>query len=162
MATCDNCGTTIVFGGKSGGGLRFCSDRCLSVGQLVIAARQVPADIAKKQTLAVFSGKCPRCKGKGPIDVRMSHSVWSAVFMTSWKSTPHLTCRSCGIKSQAIDAVSSALLGWWGVPWGLLVTPVQIGKNIAGMAKGDGDAPSPELEREVRLRMAAYAASHSR
>ena len=38
MATCDSCGTTILFGGQRHAGLRFCGDACLEQGALQIEA----------------------------------------------------------------------------------------------------------------------------
>ena len=50
--------------------------------------------------------------------------------------TPQISCRRCGLKSQAAGAAFPLVLGWWGFPWGLVVTPVQIGRNIGGMTSG--------------------------
>jgi hypothetical protein len=56
------------------------------------------------------------------------------------------------------DSALSLALGWWGFPWGLIVTPVQIARNITGMLKGpDPLAPSAKLERAVRMNIAANA-----
>jgi hypothetical protein len=82
--------------------------------------------------------------------------VWSALFLTSWKSRPHVCCRSCGIKSQLGDAVFSLVLGWWGFPWGFIVTPIQVVRNVVGVARGvDPSKPSGQLENVVRLGIAA-------
>src|SRR3989442_771976 len=88
------------------------------------------------------------------VDVHKTHTVWSAVYLTSWKSTPNIVCRSCGTKAQLLALLSSTLLGWWGFPWGVFVTPVQIGRNIAGLLrKPDPYSPSEELLRLARLQL---------
>jgi hypothetical protein len=47
-------------------------------------------------------------------------------------------------------------LGWWGFPWGLIMTPVQIGKNIFGIVKSPDDSkPSEKLENLVRANIAS-------
>ena len=52
------------------------------------------------------------------------------------------------------------VLGWWGIPWGFILTPVQIGRNIYGIIKGpDPMAPSEGLEKAVRVILAAQAVS---
>jgi hypothetical protein len=50
--------------------------------------------------------------------------------------------------------------GWWGFPWGLIMTPVQLGRNLIGALGGsEAAAPSPELEKMVRTMLAARAVS---
>lgn len=156
MAACDACGATIIFGGAREGELRFCNARCHSKGFLVRVARQISPDVIASQTSAVYHGSCPKCKGPGPVDVRMSYRVWSAVVLTSWKNTPQISCRGCGIKSQIGDGLISAIAGWWGIPWGIVMTPVQIGRNIAAAFSTRADhGPTKELEKAVSLMLAA-------
>lgn len=160
MASCDTCGSTILFGGKSEGGYRFCNATCQQKGRVLVAADQVPEDVLSQHVHAVHQGSCPKCKGPGPVDVHTAHSVYSMLIMTSWKSSPQISCRSCGVKSQALATLGSAVLGWWGFPWGLIMTPVQVGKNIVGMAsKGDPGTPSPKLRQQVRLLLGARMVS---
>ena len=156
MAACSACGSTILFGGKANGDLRFCNARCQSKGSLIILARRLPPDLVKERTRSVYHGACPKCQGPGPVDVHVSYRIWSAVFLTSWKNTPRVSCRPCGVKSQLGDAAFSLVLGWWGIPWGLLITPVQIIRNIVAVVKGSSvDGPSASLERMIGLSLAA-------
>ena len=158
MASCNACGTTILFGGKKEGSYRFCNDKCLSNGQVLFVADQIPDDVLQKYAREIHQGPCPSCKGAGPVDVHMSHFIWSALVLTSWSSTPNLSCRSCGVKSQAIGATLSTLLGWWGFPWGIIMTPVQIIKNIFGMIKKPDPArPSAQLMQQARMMIATQA-----
>jgi hypothetical protein len=49
-------------------------------------------------------------------------------------------------------------LGWWGFPWGLLLTPIQIGRNLYGIANPpDPSKPSAQFEKIVRMNIAAGA-----
>jgi hypothetical protein len=76
--------------------------------------------------------------------------------LTSWKSSPQLSCAPCGKKAKIKAAVGSFFLGWWGFPWGLIVTPIQVAKNLFGLAGNQSSfAPSAQLERIVRLGLAA-------
>ena len=161
MAKCDYCGSTIIFGGKQNGNLRFCNDRCLQEGSLAAIAHQVPDNVVEQAVWSAHQGHCPKCNGSGPVDVHVSHRVWSALVITSWRSQPQVSCRRCGIKSQCGDAAFSLLLGWWGIPWGLVMTPVQIGRNIVAMSRPpDPTKPSAQLDRIIRLNIAANAATH--
>ena len=118
-------------------------------------ARTIPATIVERHTHEVHQGNCPQCNGPGPVDVHTSYRVWSAAIVTSWSSRPAVSRGGCGTKRKLGDALFSLLLGWWGFPWGVLVTPVQIVRNLIGVAsKPAPDRPSPALERMVRLNLA--------
>jgi hypothetical protein len=156
MASCDFCNTTILFGGSFEGNHRFCSDACRSKSILLKEASRLPAEWVRGQTQAVHSGSCPKCGGTGPVDVHKAHRVWSAVFLTSWSSHPAISCRKCALKRQAGSLLYSLVLGWWGLPWGLIWTPVQVVRNVIGMVKPPSpDAPSPSLERAIAFELAA-------
>jgi len=156
MAKCDYCCSTIIFGGKNDVNGRFCNQKCQSRGGLLAISRQLPDATVQDQLLKTHQGRCPRCQGPGPVDVHVSHKVWSALVLTSWSSAPQISCRACGMKSQATGALFSLFLGWWGFPWGLILTPVQIGRNLFGMAHTpESSHPSPQLEKTVRMSLAA-------
>jgi hypothetical protein len=96
------------------------------------------------------------CEGPGPVDVFTSHRVFSALYVTSWRSIPRVSCRACGTKAQLGGAAYSLFLGWWGFPWGLVMTPIQIVRNLVALSRhADGSAPSPLLEALVREQLAA-------
>src|SRR5207237_723035 len=122
MARCDHCGSTIIFGGKRDVNGRFCNKKCQARCGLLAISRQLPEATVQEQVWKAHQGLCPKCSGAGPVDVHVSHKVWSAVFLTSWSSTPQISCRSCGLKSQLTGTAFSAILGWWGIPWGLVLT----------------------------------------
>lgn len=157
MASCAYCNSTIFIGGKREGDRRYCNTTCQQRGAVADIAAQVPQEILQKELTAVHEGNCPKCKkAAGPVDVHVSYRVWSALVMTQWSSQPQISCKPCGMKSKVGDAVFSAALGWWGFPWGLLMTPIQVVRNLAGLAKSpDPSRPSATLERMVRMQLAA-------
>lgn len=158
MASCAYCNTTILFGGKRRGDLRFCNAECEQRGVLASVANQVPQQVVDRYLAQVHRGNCPICNGNGPIDVHTSYRAWSALVLTSWSSRPSVCCQSCGKKRKIVDAIFSVLLGWWGLPWGLLITPLQVGRNIIGFFRSpDPATPSPALEKILRLQLAASA-----
>jgi hypothetical protein len=160
MASCANCGTFILFGGKDLNGQKYCSDGCLEKGYLLAMTGDIPHDIVMQQVESLHQGQCPQCHGRGPVDIHTSYRVWSALVLTSWNSPVQISCRSCGIKSQVGSTFFCLFLGWWGFPFGLLMTPVQIIRNIVAMCGGPNPSrPSPELERVVRLLIAQHVAS---
>jgi hypothetical protein len=158
MATCNYCGSTILFGGSRDGDIRYCNARCQQSGRLLAISNQIPQTQLEEHLWKTHQGACPKCGGSGPIDVHKSYRVWSALVLTQWSSSLQVSCRPCGLKKQMADAGFSALLGWWGFPWGLLVTPVQVGRNIWSAARPpDPLKPSPQLEKVLRLSIARQA-----
>lgn len=158
MATCAYCNNTILFGGKKQGKLRFCSADCERKGVAQVVAQQIPDEDVKRVAARVHAGNCPNCQGPGPVDVHTSHRIYSLVAFSSWSSRPVVSCKKCGVWRKLGDTVFSLLFGWWGVPWGILVTPVQISKNLFGLMRvPDPSKPSAKLEEMVRLELAARA-----
>ena len=155
MARCDYCKTFILFGGKKKSGRTFCNDSCLQEGLLMLAADRLPQHAVDAAIDELHQGQCPQCNGPGPVDVHTSHTVWSILVMTTWRSTPHVCCRSCGRQKQLTGLVTSGLFGWWGFPWGLIFTQIQMGKNLSGIFGGpDPEVPSEQLETMARLELA--------
>ena len=155
MAKCDYCGSTIIFGGKRDGERRFCNDKCLSNGIVFRVADQIPPEILAEHVVSVHQGDCPRCGKTGPVDIHVHHSVWSALLLTSWGSHPTICCRSCGTKRKLGGILSSLFLGWWGIPWGLVITPIQIVRNFVGLFTGPKpDAPSSKLQNIIKADLA--------
>jgi hypothetical protein len=157
MAQCDACGTSILFGGIKQGDLRFCGPKCAENGALVQLTQMIPEDELDRYVREVHQGACPKCGGPGPVDVHTSHRVYSALVFTSWSSRLAICCPPCGRKQQLADAAFSFFLGWWGFPFGLIITPVQVGRNLAaliGLGAPDPEAPSPALRRQIGLWLA--------
>jgi len=159
MAKCSYCGTGILFGGKRTGEQRFCNTACQQRGALIALSLQVPDPVVAKNVWDVHQGRCPKCKGPGPVDVHTSYKVMSFLVLTRWSNTPYLSCRACGLKQQMSGLAVSLFLGWWGIPWGLIMTPLQIGRNLsAAFSCPDPAKPSPKLEKLVRVNIGAKAA----
>lgn len=160
MATCATCGSTVLFGGTKVGRYTFCNAKCAAKAPHLAAAEALPAADVQREMQQVRNAPCPQCRGPGPVDVHTSHQVYSFILMTRWKSQPRVSCRACGRRAQGKDLAISLLAGWWGLPWGLVMTPLQVGRNLAGLVGSQGeDGPSDDLERIVRRVMAARIAA---
>jgi hypothetical protein len=141
-------------GGVKDGEFRFCNDQCHYHAYLKTAADEIPAGTIEQEVMRVHAGPCPECQGPGPVDMHTAHKVWSLLLLTSWNSEPWVCCRRCGVKKQAMGATFSLLAGWWGFPWGLIMTPVQIVRNVAGMLKGESAGPSDALRQLIMVSLA--------
>lgn len=159
MGSCANCGTTILWGGVQHGRLTFCGESCAAGGTVLILAEEVPQEHAEALADEMRSQPCPKCQGRnGPIDVHVSHTVWSALILTSWKSSPELCCRGCATSAQVGAIALSGVVGWWGFPWGLIMTPVQICRNFGGLFFGPSRTrPSKQMIDTAKRILAARA-----
>lgn len=158
MAACAVCNKTILFGGERQGDLRFCSKRCAVQGHQFQLAATIPDDQVRAEADAIRRAPCPRCSRRnGPVDLHLSHRIYSALVFTKWWTTPVVSCRPCANRRRALDLLFSLAFGWWGFPWGLLVTPVQVVRNVAALLTPEKatTVPSPALERAVRMQLAA-------
>jgi hypothetical protein len=158
MKKCAFCKSWILFGGRKDGTLNYCNDKCQQQAALVAMAATIPTRVVEERVWAVHQGLCPRCHNRGPVDVHMSYRVWSALIVTSWSNQQQVSCRSCAVKTQLIAIGSNLILGWWGFPWGLIMTPVQVTRDVIALAKPPAPAkPSPRLETMVRMGLAQDA-----
>lgn len=156
MASCTHCGKSILFGGHKLDGRRYCSAACARSHPLHLAADRVPHDVLQRHVTAWRRAACPKCKRQdSPIDLREHHRVHSVILMTQWSTRRSLCCRRCGRRQQLMSTLYCATLGWWGFPWGLLVTPIQIGRNVAALCKSESAQPSAEFEQIVRRQIAS-------
>jgi hypothetical protein len=155
MAKCGACGTTVIFGGVTAGNTKYCNANCHAKAVLLARAGQFDQNVVRQQVDQLFRGQCPKCHGPGPVDVRRSYRVVSMLIATQWKTNIVVACRGCGRKAQLGDLLLSLVAGWWGFPWGLVMTPVQIARNIGAMTQADSEQPSPDLDSAVRMRMAS-------
>jgi len=153
---CPTCGNQIIFGGIKDGEIRYCGKKCYEADEIGRYARELPSRAVEMFAREIHSGPCPKCDGNGPVDIHNSYSVYSIILYTSWKTDEHLICKKCALKQQATDLVGSFLLGWWGFPFGLIVTPIQILMNVAAMFQTPGsDGPSQNLLEKSRRIIAA-------
>ena len=158
MATCDACGQSILFGGAREGEFRFCNKACLQNGRWMLAAELIPEEVVAGEVGKIRAADCPQCGGPGPVDIHKTHHVWSAIAMTRWRTKAQFSCASCGAKAKYKALASSMLLGWWGFPWGLIWTPIQVGRNLKEiLGKDTSLEASPDLVKTVKMRIASSA-----
>ncbi|WP_300668302.1 hypothetical protein [Desulfoluna sp.] len=155
MARCACCGKMFFFGGVRDQGVRFCNETCQARGYVETLAKEVPQELVSRRVDDIHQGACPLCQGRGPVDLHTSYRIYSLLLFTSWESVPHVCCRSCGMKRQVGNMMFSLVLGWWGFPFGLVMTPVQVLRNLKALVMGpDARVPSQKLEQVVRLSLA--------
>jgi hypothetical protein len=133
MAKCDYCGAKILFGGRQSGDLRFCNDRCFQAG----AVRWI------------------RARGRPCQPSRLVGAAAHVLAEPAPDPVPPLRGQEPARRCRFLAGP-----GMVGLPWGLVLTPVQIGRDIVGATHGpDPTPPSAHLERLVRLDIAARRAA---
>ena len=155
MKKCAVCGTTILFGPVRSGEHVYCGYECRDKGQFEQQTAIVPDEIAVAMAMKINMGDCPKCGGPGPVDVQYAYTVWSVFVLMSCKSNPEVSCVSCGRKAKFGAILFSFGLGWWGLPFGFIITPIQILRNFFGMFGGPVHGnPSPDLQPIAKLMLA--------
>ena len=155
MPSCAYCGTWILFGGVTNGDRRFCNDQCKQQGFFGAIAERLPPEMIVDELSTMHQSACPKCSGQGPVDLHTSHRIWSILLLTSWKSVPEICCRTCAVKAKLGSGALSLVAGWWGFPWGIIMTPIQVGRNFFGLfTMPRTDQPSREFENIVRMKIA--------
>jgi hypothetical protein len=153
---CDLCGKSLRRKGyvSSESGKRFCSDECRESDYFLEAAGDIPHNEILKATHEIWNGPCPRCKrNRSKVDFRTHYWVYSVVILTSWGRNAEMCCRHCGIQANLQWMAYCLLLDWWGIPFGVLITPVKVLQNVGQMLKTDHQ-PSPRLRGVARLQLA--------
>jgi hypothetical protein len=108
--------------------------------------------VLERQVEQVFRGNCPKCRSLGSVDVHRFYEVWSLLVLTRWATSQQVSCRSCATKRQLGALVFSLFCGWWGFPWGLVLTPVQVTRNIIAMCGGpEPSRPSESLRKLIQV-----------
>lgn len=148
MARCAHC-RAVIIGSTPEGRRLYCSDHCYNRGYVAELADRFSADEIDERTAAVYRGACPECGGPGPVDLHTAYRVWSAGVVSVFQKEARVACRACARKRQLEAALFCAALGWWGVPFGLFGTPVQIARNLLAIRRKAGDGPSGALRRLV-------------
>ncbi len=159
MKKCDTCRRTIIFGGHSVGAGIYCTDRCREKGLLELSGTYISDKMVADRVRAVQEAACPRCGGAGPNDLQKHYTIWSLIIVTSFKDVPEICCRRCGVKKSVSGFLYSFFLGWWGFPFGLLVTPIQLIRNIVALFQVPRPGrPTKNLQKLVRIELGTEVA----
>lgn len=151
MASCAQCGSTILFGGVRDGGVRLCNDHCFRERQILIAAEaHISPDTLRWEVQRVHQGSCSRCLGPGPVDVHRAYSVWSMFVVSVWREHTNVCCQACARGLIFSKLAFTAILGWWSIH-GLFCTPAFLVRNILSIVRPpDPRQPSVHLEAVIR------------
>ena len=79
---------------------------------------------------------CPECgQSNSPLIGTLIREVKSLVVFTHYTKTPIIVCPTCADKRRKNAIITTVLLGWWGIPWGLFRTPHAIISSLSDNKK---------------------------
>ncbi|MCJ8312244.1 MAG: hypothetical protein HRU38_08380 [Saccharospirillaceae bacterium] len=152
---CATCNSFIIFPGKKAGKRKYCNQHCFDMDKLGRISDDVSDTDAISRANIIKVSSCPTCQQTKALEIYKSYFVYSIILFTSWKTISELSCRSCAKKQQATNLTISSLAGWWGFPFGLIVTPIIIGANIVALIKKtDQENTSKALIEYSRMSLA--------
>jgi hypothetical protein len=156
MGPCYTCNNTVAFGGIKDHGFRFCSKAChAQKAGFIQSLAAVPAELVESEALRIRNGLCAKCGRTGHVEFHSSMFVWSAILITRTSERTFIGCTTCARKTQALASAGTLLLGWWGIPFGLVFTPVAVLANAYQMVRsGPRARPSAKLSAYARERLA--------
>jgi hypothetical protein len=74
---------------------------------------------------------CPSCGSTiERLNATMTAEVMSFVFFTTYNKKIKVGCPHCLDKANNSALTKTAILGWWGLPWGIIRTPQAIALNL--------------------------------
>ncbi len=89
---------------------------------------------------------CPLCGNKtSKLNGTIMHTAKSFIFFSSFRKEPIIGCPDCLDKKNNDSILSTALLGWWGIPFGLFKTPFYIYDNIKSKKQNRISEPNDAL-----------------
>lgn len=89
---------------------------------------------------------CPKCGNTNEkLNGTISYTVISYLIFSSFRREPFIACPDCLNKINNNAIISTALLGWWGFPWGFLKTPVYIYRNFKAKSQNRIDRPNDTM-----------------
>ncbi|WDF76269.1 hypothetical protein PQ469_20485 [Mucilaginibacter sp. KACC 22773] len=89
---------------------------------------------------------CPVCSSTAqPLNAIVIGSVKSFIILTHYKKKLMIACPSCLQQANQRATSSTALMGWWGLPWGIIRTSQALFRNMKANKVIRTDEPSDKL-----------------
>lgn len=99
-------------------GLAATAEKAIAAQLRVVSEEEVLAYCA-----VLRAQPCPLCHATAqPLNATRTSKVLSFIVLTTWKKQFAIACPTCLDKLNREGSATSALLGWWGFPWGVIRT----------------------------------------
>ncbi len=102
---------------------------------------------------------CPACGSSAqPLNATLTAEVQSYIFLTRYNKKLKVACPDCLDKASNKALLTTALLGWWGIPWGLIRTPVALYRNFKSKQSNRLEETNNYLRAFVLARVGLFEA----
>lgn len=89
---------------------------------------------------------CPICAGTHqPLNAAVIGTVKSFILLTQYKKKLIIACPTCLQQTNQSGTSTTALLGWWGLPWGIIRSTQALISNMKTAKKIWSDEPTDAL-----------------
>src|SRR5580693_1557966 len=93
---------------------------------------------------------CPTCQSSSQrLNGTVTVQVISYIFLTQYKKQIKVGCPGCLDKANNAALAKSVILGWWGIPWGIVRTIESVVLNLKSKKTNHSDSPNNFLRRFV-------------
>ncbi|CAN5686167.1 hypothetical protein BH11PLA1_BH11PLA1_02290 [soil metagenome] len=157
MNHCPTCRNFVLFGGVKTPRGRCCNAACAASLPLVLNTAAIPEHVVLAELDEMARGPCPVCAQDRRINAHTTYWVWSMVIMTRFGSRTRVSCAVCARKQALLDIAGCTLAGWWGFPWGVVLTPLNISRNVLTMTRAGDSTPTPAFQTLMREQLALDA-----
>lgn len=100
---------------------------------------------------------CPSCQTNSKmLNGTLVSEVMSFIFFTQYKKQIKVACPSCLDKANNNALFLTSLVGWWGIPWGIIKTIQAIGNNLKSKRTNHIDSPNDYLRSFVLSKIGQF------
>jgi hypothetical protein len=109
--------------------------RNLQMGEEIIRGVEAQNREYTEEEIAVYCDiicnlPCPSCgSADEPLNATITAEVMSFVFFTQYKKSLKVGCPTCLDKANNAALTKTAIMGWWGIPWGIIKTLQALDRN---------------------------------
>lgn len=96
---------------------------------------------------------CPSCGSDSKLNGTLLNEVVSIVILTHYEKKVKIACPDCLDKASSGAIAKTAVLGWWGIPWGIVRTIQAISRNISNKRIHHLEEPNKYLRDFVLARI---------
>ena len=93
---------------------------------------------------------CPVCRASDvKLNGTLTSEVVSAIVLTRYKKKIKVACPDCLDKANSHAITTTAVLGWWGIPWGIIRTIQALAANMKSKQTNHIEGPNQYLRSFV-------------
>lgn len=94
----------------------------------------------------IRSQPCPVCAGTLlPLNAAVIGTVKSFILVTQYKKKVMIACPNCLQNANQSATNTTALLGWWGLPWGIIRSAQALTRNVKSARQLRSGEPTDTL-----------------